>query len=66
MEPGIIGLGLFTGIGFTMSLFIAELALEDKALLNIAKIGILAASIISALLGLIWFNILKLNKHQIK
>jgi len=49
-----------------MSLFIAELALEDKALLNIAKIGILAASIISALLGLIWFNILKLNKHQIK
>ncbi len=52
------GVGLFAGIGFTMSLFIAELAIEDKQLLDIAKVGILTASTLAALLGLFWFSIL--------
>ncbi|GAA4277586.1 Na+/H+ antiporter NhaA [Aquimarina mytili] len=51
----IYGIGMMAGIGFTMSLFIAELALEDENLLSIAKIGILTASVISAFLGLLWF-----------
>jgi NhaA family Na+:H+ antiporter len=42
---------LLTGIGFTMSLFIADLA-YDPAVLNAAKIGILAASTVSAAAGL--------------
>ena len=50
------GLGMMAGIGFTMSLFIAELALEDEALLQIAKIAILAGSALSAVLGLLWFR----------
>ena len=53
----ISGLGLMAGIGFTMSLFIAELALEDPALLRIAKIAILAGSALSAALGLLWFRL---------
>lgn len=44
--------GLLTGIGFTMSLFIAGLAYPD-AMLDSAKIGILAASIVSAGAGLL-------------
>ena len=47
---------MMAGIGFTMSLFIAELALEDEALLQIAKIAILAGSALSAVLGLLWFR----------
>lgn len=43
---------LLTGIGFTMSLFIADLA-YDPAVLNAAKIGILAASAVSAAAGLL-------------
>lgn len=39
------------GIGFTMSLFIAELALDGE-LLRSAKLGILTASVLSAALGL--------------
>jgi NhaA family Na+:H+ antiporter len=39
------------GIGFTMSLFIAELAL-DAALLDAAKIGVLAASATAAIVGM--------------
>lgn len=49
---------LLTGIGFTMALFIAELAF-DPGLLNSAKLGILAASVVSAATGLgalIWLT----------
>jgi NhaA family Na+:H+ antiporter len=47
--------GVLAGIGFTMSLFIAGLALQEE-LLSAAKIGILAASTVSAVLGmgLLW------------
>nr|WP_282576461.1 Na+/H+ antiporter NhaA [Sinorhizobium meliloti] len=41
---------LLTGIGFTISLFIADLAF-DPELLNSAKLGIFGASVISAALG---------------
>lgn len=43
---------LLTGIGFTMSLFIAGLA-YSPALLDAAKIGILTASVISAAAGIL-------------
>ncbi|PDT49066.1 MULTISPECIES: Na+/H+ antiporter NhaA [Sinorhizobium] len=43
---------LLTGIGFTMALFIAELAFEPQ-LLNSVKLGVLGASVISATLGLL-------------
>lgn len=43
--------GMLTGIGFTMALFIPELAF-DPALLASAKAGILAASIIAGVCGL--------------
>jgi NhaA family Na+:H+ antiporter len=46
----ILGAGCLGGIGFTMSLFIAGLGLQG-ALLEEAKIGILAGSTISAALG---------------
>lgn len=49
---GMIGVGLLAGIGFTMSLFIANLAFADAATLGQAKIGVLCASVAAALLGL--------------
>jgi len=42
--------GFLAGIGFTMALFIANLAF-DEDLINDAKIGILFASVFSALAG---------------
>jgi NhaA family Na+:H+ antiporter len=47
----LLGAGCLAGIGFTMSLFIAGLALEG-VLLDAGKIGILAGSCVSAGLGL--------------
>jgi Na+:H+ antiporter, NhaA family len=49
--PGIIGVGLLAGIGFTMSLFITNLAFGGTELLSTAKLGILAASVVAGLLG---------------
>jgi NhaA family Na+:H+ antiporter len=46
-----LGAGCLGGIGFTMSLFIAGLALEGT-LLDAGKIGTLAGSILSAVFGL--------------
>jgi NhaA family Na+:H+ antiporter len=46
----LVGAGSLAGIGFTMSLFIAQLALPDN-LLDAGKIGVLAGSTISAVLG---------------
>src|SRR5207249_1564938 len=45
-----VGAGLLAGIGFTMALFIAGLALEG-VLLEEAKIGILFGSTLAAVLG---------------
>lgn len=50
--PGIAVVGLVGGIGFTMSLFIAELALGTGPLLDTAKLAVLVGSACSMLLGL--------------
>ena len=47
----ILGVGMLGGIGFTMSLFIANLAFGEDPALETAKVGILAASLMSALVG---------------
>jgi NhaA family Na+:H+ antiporter len=46
--------GLLAGIGFTMSIFIASLAFADANLLSAAKLGVLLASLVAAILGLGW------------
>ncbi len=48
----IIGASLLGGIGFTMSLFIALLSFTSVEAISYAKLGILAGSVLSALLGL--------------
>ncbi len=48
----ILGGGLLAGIGFTMALFIAGLALGDS-LLATAKVGVLGASLVAAVVGLV-------------
>jgi NhaA family Na+:H+ antiporter len=48
----LVGTGFLAGIGFTMALFISGLAFEGSALENQAKMGILAGSGISAVIGI--------------
>jgi NhaA family Na+:H+ antiporter len=49
----IAGVGCLAGIGFTMSLFITDLAFDNETLIATAKVGILAASLVSGVVGYI-------------
>ena len=49
----IIGVGVLAGIGFTMSLFIANLAFSDPKLIGQFKIGIFIASFLAGSIGFI-------------
>ena len=56
----IIAVGFLAGIGFTMSLFIGHLSFEKQPSLHLyAKMSVFGASILSALIGIIWFLFLK-------
>ncbi len=48
-----IGTGILTGVGFTVALFIAELAFEEPIHIDLAKIGIFTGSIVAAIAGYI-------------
>jgi NhaA family Na+:H+ antiporter len=53
----VVGIGLLSGIGFTVSLFITGLAFTDQALTSEAKVGILAASVLAGLMGYIFLRL---------
>ena len=54
--PQVLGASILAGIGFTVSIFITGLALNDASLVDEAKLGILAAS---ALMGALGFVVLR-------
>ena len=49
----LLGLAATAGIGFTVSLFITNLAFDDMTIINESKIGILFASVLAGILGLL-------------
>ena len=56
LPPGVtwrdvVGVGALAGIGFTVAIFISTLAFEDEQLVQDAKLGILAASVLAAVIG---------------
>nr|WP_221383252.1 Na+/H+ antiporter NhaA [Actinoplanes polyasparticus] len=55
--PQVLSVGAVAGIGFTVSLFIAELALPDDEVRDEAKIGILAAAVAATVLGWLLFRV---------
>ncbi len=53
----LFGVAALGGIGFTMSIFVAELAfVHDPVLLSQAKVGILLASLLAGFIGFIWLR----------
>ena len=49
--PQLLGAGFLAGIGFTMSIFISELAFVNELLIDQAKVGILIASLLAGVCG---------------
>ena len=60
-EVGVVG--LVAGIGFTMAIFIAELAFVDQGLLGVAKLGILIATAVAAVAALLAGRALLSRQH---
>ena len=56
----LVGIGLLGGIGFTVSLFISDLAFADVPMIEQAKLGIVAGSVLSAVAG---YVVLRCRKH---
>ena len=51
--PQFVGMGFAAGIGFTVAIFVAGLAFESEGITDLAKIGILVASLIAAVAALL-------------
>ena len=53
----VVGVGMVAGVGFTMSVFISNLAFSPAPeLIGFAKIGILLSSFLSACIALVWLS----------
>jgi NhaA family Na+:H+ antiporter len=55
--------GSAAGIGFTVAIFIANLAFTDKALQDIAVLAVIAASVVSGVLSWLSFSAMKKPRH---
>jgi NhaA family Na+:H+ antiporter len=62
--PHIYASGVLAGIGFTMSLFISDLAFEDENYIMMSKAAILIASALAAIIGVLLLILLG-NKKEI-
>jgi NhaA family Na+:H+ antiporter len=52
-----LGAGILGGIGFTMSIFITNLAFAgNPEAINASKMAILSASLAAGILGFLWFQ----------
>ena len=49
----VVGVAIVAGIGFTVALFVTSLAFDGSSAGDEAKIGVLAASLVAALVGLV-------------
>jgi Na+:H+ antiporter, NhaA family len=58
---GLVLVGLLGGIGFTMALFMAGLALTSPELLSAAKLSVLSVSVAAALTAIAWGRLAKLS-----
>ena len=55
--------GLLAGIGFTMSIFITLLAYNDQQFIQISKLAILSASLVSGIVGLFLLSVIFKNRR---
>jgi Na+:H+ antiporter, NhaA family len=53
---GILGVGILSGLGFTVALFISGLSFEDESIVATAKVAVLVASLAAGSFGYLYFR----------
>ena len=59
----VLGVAMLAGIGFTVALFVTELAFHAGPMADQAKVGILAASLIAGVLGFLLLRVVSRSPH---
>jgi NhaA family Na+:H+ antiporter len=54
--PGIAGVGILAGVGFTVALFISTLSFGDETLVATAKVAVIAASLAAGSIGYLYLR----------
>ncbi len=54
--PGIAGVGILAGVGFTVALFISSLSFADDALIATAKVAVIVASLAAGSIGYLYLR----------
>jgi NhaA family Na+:H+ antiporter len=54
--PGIAGVGILAGVGFTVALFISSLSFADDALVATAKVAVIVASLAAGSIGYLYIR----------
>ncbi|WP_409435817.1 Na+/H+ antiporter NhaA [Mycobacterium sp. SMC-14] len=66
VRPGhVVGLGCIAGLGFTVALFVTDLAYTDTIMIQHTKIGIFAASVLAAITAAITLAVTDLRNRSI-
>lgn len=60
----ILGLSMLAGMGFTISLFVTELAFDDPVDVSRAQIGVITATVLAAILGALTFAVLSARERR--
>jgi NhaA family Na+:H+ antiporter len=60
----VVAVGFLGGIGFTMSIFITNLAFVDESIIGAVKLGIFVASIVAAVISVFLINKAAASKHN--
>jgi NhaA family Na+:H+ antiporter len=55
-KSSLLATGSAAGIGFTVAIFIANLAFDDAATQDIAVLAVIVASVVSALISIVLFK----------
>jgi Na+/H+ antiporter NhaA len=50
-QTHLFGVAMTAGIGFTVAIFVANLAFDDEEVIELAKLGIMLASVVAAVVG---------------
>jgi len=54
----LFGAGIIGGIGFTISIFISTLAFNDAFIQTVAKVAVMIASLVAAVVGFLYLRLL--------